>query len=317
MKISILDWNTVSPDGDISPQKFSDFGELKIFQRTKPENVIENIADSEIVLCNKVLITGEVMKSCPQIKYIGLFATGYNNIDIKCAGERGITVCNAGSYSTDAVAQQVFSYILDYCNRVSDYDSAVKRGEWINSENFSYFPYRITELAGKTVSIVGYGSIGRRVAEIADVFGMNVIIHTRTAPKNCKYRVTDLKTAVENADFLTFHCPLTQQTAKLVNGELLNRMKKNAVLINTSRGGVVDETALAEALKSGKIKRAYLDVLETEPMSRDTPLKNIPNCVITPHTAWAGLETRERLVKIVYENIDFWLKGSPQNVVIK
>lgn len=315
MNIVILDWSTMCAGNDLSPDIFKEYGNVKAYPLTSPEEVISRIGDAEIVLCNKVLITKDVMDNCPNLRYIGLFATGFNNIDVEYAAEKGITVCNAGQYSTNAVAQQVFAYILDYCSRIRDYGNAVKEGKWETSPCFSYFPIPTAEMQGKTLSIVGYGSIGKRVAELGTAFGMNILISTRTAPENCPYEVSDLDTAVKNADFLTFHCPLTDKTNGMVNADLLGKMKESAVLINTSRGPVVNETDLSEALTNGTISAAYLDVLEKEPMSPDTPLKNAPNCVITPHTAWAAYETRVRLLNIVSENIKKWLDGKPQNKV--
>jgi len=315
LKIAVLDWYTVNISGDIPVSKLEELGEVKIIPLTKPEETAENIGDADIVLCNKVLITREVMDACPNIKYIGLFATGYNNVDIACAAEKGIVVCNAGQYSTNAVAQQTFAYILDHFSRIRDYDSAVKAGEWERSPAFSYFPIPTSELAGRTLSIVGYGSIGRKTAEIGHAFGMNIVVSTRTVPADCPYEVTDIFTAAEKADVLTFHCPLTEQTKGIVSRELLSHMKSSAMLINTARGGIVCEADLAEALNTGKIAAAYLDVLDKEPMSPDTPLKNAKNCTITPHTAWAPLETRQRLVDIVCSNIRAWQNGAPENKV--
>jgi glycerate dehydrogenase len=315
LKIAVLDWYTVNISGDIPTAQLEELGDVKIIPLTKPEETAANIGDADIVLCNKVLITKEVMDACPNIKYVGLFATGFNNVDIEYAAKKGIVVCNAGQYSTNAVAQQTFAYILDRFSRVRDYDNAVKNGEWERSPAFSYFPVPTAELAGKTLSIVGYGSIGRKVAEIGSAFGMNIVISTRTQPRDCPYEVTDLYTAAEKADVLTFHCPLTDKTAGIINKELISHMKPSAMLINTSRGGVVNEADLAEALNDGKIAAAYLDVLAKEPMSPDTPLKGAKNCVITPHTAWAPLETRQRLVNIVCDNIRAWQNGSPQNKV--
>lgn len=315
MKLAVLDWYTVNISGDIPTAQLEEFGDVRIIPLTKPEETAANIGDADIVLCNKVLITKEIMDSCPNIKYIGLFATGFNNVDVEYAAKKGIPVCNAGQYSTNSVAQQVFAYILDRFSRIRDYDAAVKNGEWERSPAFSYFPVPTSELSGKTLSIAGYGSIGRRVAEIGSAFGMNIVISTRTQPKDCPYEVTDLYTAAEKADVLTFHCPLTDKTAGMVNSELISHMKPSAMLINTSRGGVVNEADLAQALNRGRIAAAYLDVLEKEPMSPDTPLKSAKNCIITPHTAWAPLETRQRLVNIVCDNIRAWQKGSPQNKV--
>lgn len=315
MKIAVLDWYTVNINGDISTSCLEELGAVDIIPLTSPEETAHNIGDAEVVLCNKVMITREVIDNCPNLKYIGLFATGFNNIDIEYAKEKNIVVCNAGSYSTNAVAQQTFAYILDYCNKIRDYDIDVKNGEWERFPSFSYFPIPTAELAGKTISIVGYGSIGKKVAKIAEAFDMNIVISTRTKPVDCPYEVTDIMTAVKKADILTFHCPLTKQTKGIVNSELLSQMKKTAILINTSRGAVVDEKALADALNRGEIAGAYLDVLEKEPMSPDTPLKKANNCIITPHTAWASFETRSRLVKIVCDNIKAWQNGTPINKV--
>ena len=315
MKIAVLDWYTVNISGDIPVSQLQELGDVNIIPLTPPEKTAENIGDADIVLCNKVLITPEVMDTCPNIKYIGLFATGFNNVDIAYAAKKGITVCNAGQYSTNAVAQQTFAYILDHFSKIRDYDKAVRNGEWERSPAFSYFPVPTAELAGKTLSIVGYGSIGRKVAEIGHAFGMNIVVSTRTMPADCPYEITDMLTAAEKADVLTFHCPLTEQTKGIIGKELLSHMKPSAMLINTARGGIVNEPELADDLRNGTISAAYVDVLEQEPMSPDTPLKNIPNCIITPHTAWAPLETRQRLVDIVCDNIRAWQNGSPKNKV--
>ncbi len=280
MKIAVLDWYTVSVSGDITTEALEQFGDVKVISLTKPEDTAANIGDADIVLCNKVLITKEVMDACPNLKYVGLFATGYNNVDVAYAAEKGITVCNAGQYSTNAVAQQVFAYILDRYSRIRDYDNAVKNGEWERSPAFSYFPIPTAELAGQTLAIVGYGSIGRRVAELGAAFGMNIVVSTRTQPQDCPYKVTDVMSAAAEADVITFHCPLTEQTKGLVGSKLLGVMKPTATLINTSRGPVVSEADLAEALNSGKIAAAYVDVLEKEPMSPDTPLKHAKNLTI-------------------------------------
>lgn len=315
MKIVILDWSTMCAGDDLSPDIFKEYGEISVYPLTSAEETVSRVGDAEIVLCNKVLITKEIMDSCPNLRYIGLFATGFNNIDVAYAKEKGITVCNAGQYSTNAVAQQVFAYILDYSSRVRDYDTAVKNGEWETSPCFSYFPIPTAEMQGKTLSIVGFGSIGKKVAEIGTAFGMKILVNTRTMPQNCQYEVCDFDTAVKNADFLTFHCPLTDKTKGIINADLLKKMKNTAVLINTSRGPVVNEKDLTDALNSGKIAYAYLDVLEKEPMDCNTPLKTVKNCLITPHTAWAAYETRVRLLNIANENIKCWINGNPQNKV--
>lgn len=314
MKICILDWTTVT-SGDISADIFGEFGDVSCYALTDNDKAAEQIGDSDMVLCNKVLITEQVMDKCPNLKYIGLFATGYNNVDIKAASEKGITVCNAGSYSTGAVAQQTFAYILSHYSKIPEYDRLVKDGGWIKSKTFSKFPIKTMELQGKTLAVIGYGSIGRAVAEIGSAFGMNVIVNTRTVPAECRFRTVSREEAFSEADILTIHCPMTAETADMVNESTLSLMNKNAILINTARGGIVDEYALAKALDSGKIAAAYLDVLKDEPMSPDTPLRNAENCVITPHTAWAPLETRLRLIEIVCSNIKAFLNGNPQNKV--
>ncbi|MCM1227289.1 MAG: D-2-hydroxyacid dehydrogenase [Clostridium sp.] len=313
MRICILDWTTVT-SGDIDYNIFSEFGDVSCYPLTDNDKAAEYIGNAEMVLCNKVMITREVMNRCPDIKYIGLFATGYNNIDIKAADEKGIVVCNAGEYSTNAVAQQTFAYILEHFSRISEYDRFVKAGGWIASKTFSKFPIKTQEISGKTLAVVGFGSIGRKVARIADAFGMNVIVNTRTQPLNCEYELVSLEEAFSRADVLTIHCPLTEKTGNMVNARNLSLMKDGALLINTARGGIVNESDLAYALQSGRIYAA-LDVLEQEPMSDTTPLKNAPNCIITPHTAWASLETRSRLIDIVCSNIRAWLDGKPQNRV--
>ncbi len=313
-KTAVLDWETVS-NNDIQPEEILTLGEITFHGLTKPEKTIDIIGDSDIVLCNKVAITEEVIEKCTNIKYIGLFATGYNNIDLNAANRHGITVCNAGSYSTNAVAQHVFALIMSHYSKINQYKEYVDEGNWIHSSTFSAFPYPTYELAGKTLAIVGYGSIGKAVAKIADAFNMKVIISTRTVPQDCPYETVSTEDAFRMADIITFHCPLTDMTRHLINAQRLSVMKQNAILINTSRGAVADEEALADALNSGKIAGAGLDVLQTEPMSPDSPLYKAKNCIITPHIAWATLETRRRLIGIVNSNIQSYINGTPTNVV--
>ncbi len=313
MKICILDWTTVT-SGDIDSDIFSEFGEVRCYPLTDNQRAAEYIADADMVLCNKVMITRKVMEKCPNIKYIGLFATGYNNIDIEAAAENGITVCNAGEYSTNAVAQHTFALMLEHFSRIAEYDRFVRSGGWISSKTFSKFPIRTQEIAGRTLAVIGFGSIGRKVAKIADAFGMKVIVNTRTVPENCRYELVSADEAFSHADILTIHCPLTEQTEKLVNSRTLALMKDGALLINTARGGIVDENALAAELERGRLYAA-LDVLRQEPMSESSPVRDLKNCTITPHTAWAPLETRRRLIDIVCANIRAYLDGSPQNKV--
>ena len=313
MKIVILDWKTMTCGNELSPECFEKFGEVECYDFTSPELTAERIGRSEIVLCNKVRITKDIMDKCPDIKYIGLFATGYNNIDTGYAREKNITVCNAGEYSTMAVAQHTFAMILEIYSKIGIYNNAVKDGEWISSPSFSYFPYTTSELYNKTLAVIGYGSIGKAVAKIGEAFGMKVIINTRTLPEDCPYEIHTLEECAELADIITFHCPLTDKTKGIVNSGLISRMKKTALIINTSRGAVVNEKDLAEALNSHRISGACLDVLEYEPMLRECPLRNAENCIITPHSAWSALETRQRLLDIVSGNLENYLNGNPSN----
>lgn len=318
MKIVIPDATTLT-NGDVSLDCFNALGEVASYPVTPKELTVERVKDAEAVLCNKTLMTREVINSCPSLKYIGLFATGYNNIDMEAAAERGITVCNAGEYSTMAVAQHVFAMILEFYSQVSLLDKSVKDGEWLKSKNFSYFPEGASalELCGKTLGIIGFGSIGRAVAKIGGAFGMRVIINTRTVPQDglYPYEFVSKEEVFGKSDIVTLHCPLTENTKDLVCKETLSLMKDSAVLINTSRGGTVNEEDLAEALNSGRIRGAGLDVLKEEPMSANTPLRNAKNCIITPHTAWAPRETRIRLIKIAGDNLKAFIDGKPQNVV--
>ena len=316
-RIAILDWDTMAYNKDeVNARRFAALAEnVDVYPSTKPEETVQHIGDADVLICNKVLITREVMEACPNIKYIGILATGFNNVDIEAAAERGIPVCNAGSYSTDAVAQLVFAYIFDYFQRVALYAMDVRLGAWETAPAFSYFPYPTGELRGKTLGIIGYGNIGKRVAKIAEAFGMSVLIATRTLPQVCPYPVVTAEEVFRRADVLTLHCPLTEQTKGLINKQSLALMKETAILINTSRGGTVVEADLADALNHDMLAGAYLDVLEKEPMSPDTPLKGAKNCVITPHIGWTPLDTRKRLLDITEDNLRGWLGGNPQHVV--
>ena len=316
-QIAILDWDTMAYNkSEVSAKRFASMAEhVDVFRATKPEETVQNIGDADVVICNKVLLTREVLDACPNIRYIGILATGFNNVDLDAANEKGIPVCNAGSYSTDAVTQLVFAYIFDHFQRVALYNMDVKLGRWETAPTFSYFPYPTGELRGKTLGIIGYGNIGKQVAKIAAAFGMSVVIATRTQPENCPYPVLSTDEVFAAADILTLHCPLTDQTAGLVCKKTLARMKETAVLINTSRGGTVVEQDLADALNHDMLAAAYLDVLTTEPMQADTPLKTAKNCIITPHIGWTPLETRRRLLDITEDNLRGWLNGNPQHVV--
>ena len=315
MKIVILDSETVTRN-DVSLDGLTALGEAKVYGYTLNSEVAERIGDADAVICNKCLITREVFEACPNLKYVGLFATGYNNVDTKAAKDHGAVVCNVPGYSTDAVAQHTFSMILEFYNKTTEYTSLVARGGWVNYKLFSYFGIPTYELAGRTLGVIGYGAIGRRVAGIARAFGMNVITHTRSPQK-----VTDgtpcvsLEELLETCDIVSLHCPLTSDNTKMINKNTLALMKPWAILINTARGGLIDENALAEALRNGTIAGAGIDTLTFEPMREDCPLLKTPNCLITPHVAWAPIETRERLLGLVTANLKAWRDGSPINVV--
>lgn len=314
MKIVITDSDTVTT-GDLSFSDFAAYGEVVRYGLTDPSRTAERIRSADAVLCNKTPMTAEVMAAAPNLKYIGLFATGYNNVDTAYAKEHGITVCNVPGYSTEGVMQLVFSFIFEFYGNLSKYRNSVNSGDWKKSPTFSYFPFPINGIAGKTLGIVGFGAIGRRVAEAASAFGMNVIVHTRTQRSDCPYRYVSFAELLHESDIVTLHCPLNPQSEKLMNREAFAAMKDGALLINTSRGPVVDEEALRDALLSGKLLGAGLDVLCREPMSADCPLFGIENCIITPHIAWAGFETRKSLLKTAAENLGAFICGNPVNTV--
>ncbi len=314
MKITVLDRNTVTI-GDIDFSVFDQFGDVTFYDAMDNSLIADCIGDSEAVICNKAKITAEVMEKCPNLKYVGLFATGYNNVDIEYASQKDITVCNAPGYSRDSVVQHVFSLLMQIAGSIGQYDSFVKAGNWTLSPLFSCFPFPIIELAGKTMGIIGYGDIGKKVATVVSALGMKVVISTRTKPENCEFEALSKEELFAVSDVISLNCPLNKETEKLINRKTLSLMKKTAIIINTSRGGVIDEYALADALNNGDIFAAGLDVLTDEPMSKDCPLVNVKNCIITPHTAWASLEARKRLVKLVCENLSAFMEGKTINKV--
>ena len=314
MKIVITDASTVT-NGDISLKVFEQFGQVEIFDVTEPTQVADRVKDADMVICNKTLLNRDNLKEAKNLKYIGLFATGYNNIDLEYTNEKGITVCNAPGYSTEAVAQHTFAFILSILNRVGEYNETVKQGDWIKSRTFSYFPLPLSELSQKTIGIVGYGSIGKRVGDIAKAFNMKVLVHNRSKIQDETVLQVTFDELLAKSDIVTLHCPLNKDSENIMNEEAFNKMKDGAVFVNTARGGMVDEIALRKALTSGKLLGAGVDVLRSEPMDKDCPLFNAPNCYITPHIAWAGVETRTRLLKLVTDNIQAFLDGRPQNTV--
>ena len=312
-KLTILDGHAVNP-GDL-PWTFLDgLVDYKVYERTAPEEVIERIGDSDAIFLNKIQINKEIFEACPKLKYIGVLATGYNVIDLVAARQYGVTVTNIPAYSTDSVAQHVFSFILYFTNQVAQHSASVMEGDWVKCRDFCFWNGSLSELAGKILGIFGYGNIGRRVAEIAKAFGMKIICCTRT-PKECMPESVTFEELLKRSDFLTLHAPLTDQTKNIINKESLTLMKPTAYLINTARGGFVVEKDLDDCLNNNGIAGYAADVLLQEPMAENCPLLKAKNCVITPHIAWAPRETRKRLQGIAEENLKAWLSGKPINVV--
>ncbi len=315
MKIVILDSETVSRN-DVSLDCITGLGECTVHGFTPNSEVADKIGDADAVICNKCLITEDVFSKCPNLKYVGLFATGYNNVDTEAASRHGAVVCNVPAYSTNSVAQHTFALILNYFNKIRQYADEVDGGAWVNYKLFSYFGIPTYELDGMTLGIIGYGDIGKKVAQIAKAFGMNVLAYTRTPARvDENAKACSLDELLESSDVITLHCPLNEQTRELINKDTIAKMKKTAYLVNTSRGGVVNEGDLADALNSGRIAGAGIDVLTLEPMQENCALRGCKNCTITPHIAWAPKQTRERLLDIVAQNIKCYIDGKPQNVV--
>ena len=315
MKILIADCATLAQNNDLPLTVFEEYGDVVYNPNISRDELLETVHEYDMILCNKTIIDSCVFEKAKKLKYIGLFATGYNNIDIVAARERGIVVCNAGSYSTSAVAQQTFAYILNHYNAVNKYNDFVSNGGWQHSPTFSVLCFPTDELKDKTIGIIGYGSIGRRVAEIALAFEMRVLVYTRTPKEDSRVTFVSLDELLQKSDIVTPHCPLNDESRELFNKDTFAKFKDGAFFINTARGGVVNEQDLADALNSGKLSGAAIDVLTEEPMSKDCVLKSAKNLVITPHTAWAPLSTRERLLGIVEDNIKAFLNGNPKNKV--
>lgn len=314
MKITVLDTCTVT-NGDVSLDEIKKLGDVRFFDVVEPKDIADTIGDSDAVICNKAKITDEIMEKCENLRYVGLFATGYNNIDTKAASRRGIAVCNVPGYSTDSVAQQVFAMILHFATSADLYSASVLRGDWVKSKTFSYFAYPLTELAGKTLGIFGFGTIGKKVAAIGMAFGMKILAVSHHATSYTNVEFVDKDELFARADYLTLHCPLTDETRGVVNGRTLSLMKPTAILINTARGGCVEENALANALDSGKIAGAGIDVLDAEPMTDGHPYLSAKNIFITPHVAWGSYEARVRLITLVSENVRAFQRGETINKV--
>lgn len=317
MKLVILDGHALNP-GDLSYEPLRQFGELTVYDRTDTEaEAIARIGDSEIVLVNKVPVTESLLSACPGIRLICVQATGYNVVDCAACARRGIPVTNVPSYGTAAVAQFTLALMLEVCHRIGYHNELVHQGRWASCGSFCFWDTPQMELAGKNLGIIGFGRIGQAVAKAAKGFGMGILAYNRTRHPEGEAlaQYVDLDTLLAQSDVVTLHCPLTPATEKLINTDTLSKMKDGAVLINTSRGGLVDELAVKAALESGHLRAAAVDVVAEEPITADNPLLSAPNCLITPHMAWAPVESRQRLLDCVIENIRGFLEGKPQNVV--
>ena len=316
MKIVILDGFTANP-GDLSWKGLEELGMLTVYDRTRPEETVARAAEADIVLTNKVIINREMMAQLPQLKYIGVLATGYNVVDIEAAHERGIIVTNVPAYSTESVAQMVFAHLLTVTNRTEHYAIQNRQGRWSKNPDFCYWDFPHLELAGKTFGIVGLGNIGRRVAEIALAFGMQVKALTSKSADTLPACIekADLEVLLATSDVISLHCPLTDTTRHLINRDTLSKMRPSAILINTGRGPLVDDQAVASALAKGQLAAFCADVLTEEPPKANNPLLSQPNAFITPHIAWATEEARSRLLQIAISNVEAFLNAKPQNVV--
>jgi glycerate dehydrogenase len=313
--IVVLDGHCLNP-GDLSWQGLEAVGRCTVYERTPPEQVVERIRDADVVLTNKVALRRELLSGQSRLKYIGVTATGYNIIDVDAARELGIVVTNVPTYGTASVAQMVFAHLLNLTQRVGDHAGAVRDGRWASSKDWCFWDFPLVELSGMTMGIVGFGRIGWATAQLAQAFGMQVIAHNRSAiAPSSKVRQFDLDSLFRDSDVVSLHCPLTPETTRLVNWERLALMKRTAFLINTSRGALVDETALADALNSGRLAGAGLDVLDAEPPAAGNTLFTAKNCYITPHIAWATRASRQRLLDLAVENVAEFLAGRPRNVV--
>lgn len=315
MKIVVLDGYTLCP-GDLSMDALGELGEVTFYDRTPQEEIAQRIGDAPVVLTNKARITREVMDACPQLRYIGVLATGYNVVDLPAAKERGIVVTNVPAYSTQAVAQHTMALLLASMSRVSEYDARVKQGAWSASPDFCFYAGPMEEIAGKTLGIVGFGHIGQAVARAALGLGMRVIVHTRTPKAGFEpVEFVTMDELLERSDVITLHCPLTESTRGIIGSDAMARMKDGVRVINTARGPLVDESAMAEALLRGKVACYMADVLSAEPPAPDNSLLAAPNTILTPHVAWAPRQTRTRLLEIAVGNVRAFLDGAPRNVV--
>lgn len=317
MKIVVLDGYALNP-GDLSWGNLNAFGDLTVLDRTpyEPEEIVRAIGDAKIIFSNKTPLPKEVLREVPNVKYIGVLATGFNIVDLKTAKEMGMTVTNIPSYSTTAVAQMTMALLLEMCHHIGEHNRAVKAGEWSNSKDFSFWNYPLIELEGKTMGLIGFGRIGQATAKLAEAFGLKILTSgSRKRPEFGNYEQVGLEELLAQSDIISLHCPLTPETEGIISTANISKMKDGVMIINTSRGQLIVEKDLKEALDSGKIAYAAVDVVSKEPIDPDNVLLKAPNCIITPHIAWAPKESRARLLKTAIENLQAFLDGNPQNVV--
>ncbi len=316
MKIVHLEGNAANP-GDLSWDILNQFGDVTVYERTAPEDAVKRIGDAEIVLINKTPITAQLLDQCPNLRLVCVQATGYNVVDCAAAKERGVLVCNVPSYGTNAVAQFAFSLLLELCNRVGHHDKLVHEGKWCTCPSFCFWDTPQMELAGKTIGIIGFGRIGRAVGKIANAFGMKVLAYNRSkcAEGEAIGEYVDLDTLLSSSDIISLHCPLTPETGGLISSASIAKMKDGAILLNTARGPLLNEQDVANALTSGKLRGAAVDVVSSEPMLPDNPLLTAPNCIITPHMAWTPVESRQRIIDSTVASIRGYLSSQPVNVV--
>lgn len=316
MKIVVLDGFAENP-GDLSWEGLEKLGELTVYDRTAAEDIVSRIGDAEVVFTNKTPLTEATFAACPNIRLVSVLATGYNIVDCAAARKRGIPVCNVPGYSTAAVAQFTFSLLLELCHHVGHHSEAVHAGRWTSNADFCFWDYPLVELAGKTLGIIGFGSIGKAVGRIAKAMGMRVLA-TGSRPTEEGRRIAEyveLDTVLTQSDVISLHCPLFPETTGIINKASIAKMKDGAMLINTSRGGVLVEADVAEALNTGKLAGAAMDVVSVEPISAENPLLTAKNCILTPHIAWAPKEARQRIMDMSVENVEAFLKGDPVHVV--
>lgn len=316
-KLVVLDGYTLNP-GDLSWSSLEQIADCTIHDRTPSDQIVDRARDAELLLTNKTPVRGSTIESCPKLEYIGVLATGYDVIDISAARRRNIVVTNVPTYGTASVAQLVFALLLELCHNTRGHSDAVHRGDWSRSKDWSFWTSPLTELAGKTMGIIGFGRIGQQTARIAHAFGMNVLATDQVEPQNAidfPFRWLPLEEVLRESDVLSLHCPLTPETRHLIDSARIGLMKPSAILINTSRGPLIRDEDLAAALRQNRIAAAAVDVLSQEPPPEDHPLVSAPRCLITPHLAWATREARTRLLNTVVENVQAFLRGTPQNVV--